>query len=212
MMSQTVTVSTMECDKAPNTAESGQNMDLDKLTEIFDDFSKVLGKFRKYRLAMVSGTKSPQILELSSLPSLPAEETKTPEREESVKEFLTNPRNKAWGSNFIENAFRYKVADKFRSDRLNNYYVADPEQRTGWRSVHDKVFKQFWNSTEAFIFECQDAVRECDGCLDVFNERFECKIRPNKWMRSSFITKTPVTLKEFVNFCRNEHKRLPKLR
>ena len=134
---------------------------------------------------------------------------KTPQK--SAINFLVTPTLNAWGINFVQNAMRYKMSGVIRCDKYRNYWVVDHTKRRGWRSVGENHFKIQFNNFVAFIDECQDHVESSED-LAKFNAAFDSNILQPKWKRRNAIIDSNVSLKEFVNFCRNEHKRLPSLR
>ena len=185
-------------------------MDNQILAELYGDIyhhqknlTESFKNLRDYHLSMVSGTKTPHI------PSLRGQKLPTGEKN-SPKEFLTTPKHNAWGKNFVDNAIRYKITNVARADKYKNYWVADEQQRLGWRAVCEDEFEKVYTRVVDFIEQCQESINECD--LKTFNEKFDCSIKPTKWKRREAILDGKVTYKGFIKLCRTEHRRLPKLR
>ena len=126
-------------------------------------------------------------------------------------DFLCKTRSGAWGNAFLKHALDHCMAGKVRADRFKNFWVADPSFRSGWRSVGKTQFMDTFRTAATFVSSCQEVVGECTG-LAQFEEGAQCKLRASKWKRRHNIVDAHFNYPTFLEFCREEHKRLPPLR
>ena len=131
----------------------------------------------------------------------------------SSETFLTKKGVGAWGQNFLGIALEYSMRGEVRADRFKNYWAKDLGILNGWRPISVPQFMEFYQQAETFVSECQELVRGCKT-KEEFEEQTDAKLRDSKWARRRYIVEPVCRLdfKTFLNFCRQEHKRLPPLR
>ena len=120
-------------------------------------------------------------------------------------------RTVAWGPRFADHALVYSMTGKVRADRFRNYWVQDHLHKRGWRSVSKTQFREQWVKAKNFIEACQDILIFCND-RDTFEEELDCTVPPTRWRRREYILEADLPFKTFIEFCREEHKRLPSLR
>ena len=120
-------------------------------------------------------------------------------------------RTVAWGPRFADHALLFCMTGKVRADRFRNYWVHDPTHKRAWRAVSKTQFREQWVNAKNFIEACQDILLLCND-RDTFEEELDCTVPPGRWRRKEHILEADLPYKTFLEFCREEHKRLPSLR
>ena len=126
-------------------------------------------------------------------------------------DFLCKRRSGAWGNQFLEGALTHCMAGKVRADRFKNFWVADPSFKNGWKAVGKTQFMMTFRTAADFINLCQEAVGGSPS-LAHFEEGAQCHLRASKWKRRAHIVDARFDYPTYIEFCREEHKRLPPLR